>query len=103
MRRRLVLSTLTAVLLAVFLLGVPLAIAGDLLLIDQSKHEVQQRARSMALSVDHLLAAGEPIDAATPDRGARRFAEGAPARRDGSRARPRLGGRPGPQRTGVRR
>ena len=61
MRRRLVLSTLTAVLLAVFLLGVPLAIAGDLLLVDQSKHEVQQRARSMALSVDHLLSAGEPL------------------------------------------
>jgi signal transduction histidine kinase len=61
-RRRLVLSTLTAVLLAVFLLGVPLAIAGDLLLVDQSRHEVQQRSRSMALSVDHLLSLHETID-----------------------------------------
>jgi signal transduction histidine kinase len=61
-RRRLVLSTLTAVLLAVFLLGVPLAIAGDLLLVDQSRHEVQQRSRSMALSVDHLLSDHEAID-----------------------------------------
>ena len=55
MRRRLLLSTLTAVLLAVFLLGVPLAIAGDLLLVDQSRHDVQTRARSMALAVDHLV------------------------------------------------
>ncbi len=64
MRRRLVLSTLTAVLLAVFLLGVPLAVAGDLLLADQSRHEVQQRARTLALSVDHLLAEHETVDAA---------------------------------------
>jgi signal transduction histidine kinase len=64
-RRRLVLSTLTAVLLAVFLLGVPLAIAGDLLLADQSRHEVQTRARAMALSVDHQIAQHEQIDQAT--------------------------------------
>jgi signal transduction histidine kinase len=63
-RRRLVLSTLTAVLLAVFLLGVPLAVAGDLLLADQSRHEVQQRARTVALTVDHLLAAHESVDRA---------------------------------------
>jgi len=63
-RRRLVLSTLTAVLLAVFLLGVPLAIAGDLLLVDQSKHDVQQRARSLALAADHRLEEHETIDAA---------------------------------------
>jgi signal transduction histidine kinase len=61
-RRRLVLSTLTAVLLAVFLLGVPLAVAGDLLLADQSRHDVQTRARSMALSVDHQIAQHEQID-----------------------------------------
>ena len=65
MRRRLVLSTLAAVLLAVFLLGVPLAVAGDLLLVDQSKHDVQQRSRSLAVSVDHLLAAHETIDPQT--------------------------------------
>ena len=65
MRRRLVLSTLTAVLLAVFLLGVPLAIAGDLLLADQSRHEVQTRARSMALSVDHQIAQHETVDQAS--------------------------------------
>jgi signal transduction histidine kinase len=64
-RRRLVLSTLTAVLLAVFLLGVPLAIAGDLLLVDQSRHEVQQRARTLALSVDHQIARHETVDQAT--------------------------------------
>jgi signal transduction histidine kinase len=61
-RRRLVLSTLTAVLLAVFLLGVPLAIAGDLLLVDQSKHDVQQRARALALAVDHRLDEHETVD-----------------------------------------
>lgn len=65
MRRRLVLSTLTAVLLAVFLLGVPLAVAGDLLLADQSRHDVEQRARAMALSVDHRLAEHESVDPAT--------------------------------------
>ena len=65
MRRRLVLSTLTAVLLAVFLLGVPLAIAGDLLLVDQSRHDVQQRARTLALSVDHQIARHETVDQAT--------------------------------------
>jgi signal transduction histidine kinase len=64
-RRRLVLSTLTAVLLAVFLLGVPLAIAGDLLLADQSRHDVQTRARSMALSVDHQIAQHETVDQAS--------------------------------------
>jgi signal transduction histidine kinase len=64
-RRRLVLSTLTAVLLAVFLLGVPLAIAGDLLLVDQSKHDVQQRARTLALAVDHRLDEHETVDSAT--------------------------------------
>jgi signal transduction histidine kinase len=64
-RRRLVLSTLTAVLLAVFLLGVPLAVAGDLLLADQSRHDVQTRARSMALSVDHQIAAHEEVDQAS--------------------------------------
>jgi signal transduction histidine kinase len=64
-RRRLVLSTLTAVLLAVFLLGVPLAVAGDLLLADQSRHDVQTRARSMALSVDHQIAQHEAVDQAS--------------------------------------
>jgi signal transduction histidine kinase len=61
-RRRLVLSTLTAVLLAVFLLGLPLAIAGDLLLVDQSKADVQQRALDLALAVDHRQAEHEAID-----------------------------------------
>jgi signal transduction histidine kinase len=61
-RRRLVLSTLAAVLLAVFLLGVPLAVAGDLLLADQSKTEVQQRAHALAVSVDHLIQDHETVD-----------------------------------------
>jgi signal transduction histidine kinase len=64
-RRRLVLSTLTAVLLAVFLLGVPLAIAGALLLADQSRRDVQTRARSMALSVNHQMDQHETIDQAS--------------------------------------
>jgi signal transduction histidine kinase len=63
-RRRLVLSTLTAVLLAVCLLGIPLAIAGDLLLADQSRHDVEQRARTLALSVDHRIAEHESVDPA---------------------------------------
>jgi signal transduction histidine kinase len=63
-RRRLVLSTLTAVLLAVCLLGIPLAIAGDLLLADQSRHDVEQRARALALSVDHRIAEHESVDPA---------------------------------------
>ncbi len=64
MRRRLVLATLTAVLLAVFLLGLPLAIAADLLLVDQSKADVQQRARTIALSVDRRLADHQAVDPA---------------------------------------
>lgn len=53
---------MSAVTLAVLLLGVPLAVAGALLVRDSAIQEAQRRADSLGRTVERRLAAGQEID-----------------------------------------
>lgn len=64
MRRRLVQSTLVVALLAVVLLGVPLAVAGAVVQRDAARADVQDRAENLGRAVSGLVERGEqPTDA----------------------------------------
>jgi signal transduction histidine kinase len=68
MRRRVLQATVSSVVLAVLLLGVPLAVAGVLLIREQAERSAQNRAEGLARTVDRRLASGEdvPVDALQP-------------------------------------
>ena len=63
MRRRLVQSTLAVALLAVILLGVPLAVAGAIVQRDAARRDVQDRAENLLRATTALLERGEAPDA----------------------------------------
>jgi signal transduction histidine kinase len=60
-RRRLVLSTLAVAVVAVVLLGVPLAVAGAIVRLDLAGQEVQARADSIGRAVDDAHSEGRPV------------------------------------------
>ncbi|SDQ11203.1 ATP-binding protein [Quadrisphaera sp. DSM 44207] len=62
MHRRVQTATLAAVTLAVLLLGVPLAVAGVVLLGAQAAGSAQDRADALLVAVDARLQAGQPVD-----------------------------------------
>lgn len=61
MRRRLLLSTLLVAVVAVLLLGVPLAVVGTRLIEEQANEQVRLDAERLAASVDDLLREGRPV------------------------------------------
>ena len=68
MRRRLVQSTLAVALLAVILLGVPLAVAGAIVQRDAARRDVQDRADNLLRATLALLERGEAPEAKMLDR-----------------------------------
>lgn len=61
MRRRVLQATVASVVFAVLLLGVPLAVAGVLLVHEQAETSAQNRAEGLARAVDRRLAAGDDV------------------------------------------
>ena len=61
MRRRLLLSTLLVAVVAVLLLGVPLAVVGTRLIEEQANERVRLDAERLAASVDDLLREGRAV------------------------------------------
>lgn len=61
MRRRLVLSTLAVAVVAVVLLGVPLAVAGALVRLDVAEERVQGRADAIGRAVNEAQSEGRPV------------------------------------------
>lgn len=62
MLRRVLSATLSSVVLAVLLLGLPLTVAGVVLTRTEAERSVQTRADALALEVDRLVAVGAPVD-----------------------------------------
>ena len=62
MRRRLVQSTLAVVLVAVALLGVPLAVAGVLIQAAYAEQTAQDRASRLGARIENRLRTGQPVD-----------------------------------------
>jgi signal transduction histidine kinase len=62
-RRRLLLSTLLVAVVAVLLLGVPLAVVGTQLIEEQAGEQVRLDAERLAALVDDLLREGRPVSA----------------------------------------
>ena len=67
MRRRLVQSTLVTIAVAVLLLGLPLAVAGVLLVRDETERDAQQRADALVRAVAARERSGLPVDLAALD------------------------------------
>lgn len=61
MRRRLLLSTLLVAVVAVLLLGVPLAVVGTRLIEEQAGEQIRLDAERLAASIDDLLREGRPV------------------------------------------
>lgn len=62
MRRRLLQATVASVVLAVLLLGIPLSIAGALLVREQALRSAQDRSEALARSVERRLELKEDVD-----------------------------------------
>jgi signal transduction histidine kinase len=60
-RRRVLQATVSAVVLAVLLLGVPLSVAGALLVRGQAQRSAQDRADTLARTVERRLEVGDPV------------------------------------------
>ncbi len=68
MLRRVLAATLSSVVLAVLLLGVPLAVAGVVITRAEARSSVQTRAYALALEADRLVEVGAPVEAELLDR-----------------------------------
>jgi len=60
-RRRLLLSTLLVAVVAVLLLGVPLAVVGTRLIEEQAGQQIRLDAERLSASIDDLLREGRPV------------------------------------------
>lgn len=76
MRRKLIIATVSAVAVAVLLLGFPLAFFGGYYVFNNEQADVQNRAASLARSVENRISRGEALDVEVLERSA--FVDGKP-------------------------
>lgn len=70
MRRKLIIATVSAVAVAVLLLGFPLAFFGGYYVFNNEQVDVENRAASLARSIENRVARGEPLDLEVLERSA---------------------------------